>query len=152
MQTDMSPALTPGQSLARGTCRLLRGMDFATLTEVPLACGLRVDVMAIGPRGEIWIVECKSSRSDFQSDRKWMGYTDWCDAFFWAVDPDFDTDLLPKESGLILADPYEGEIARLPAPTPLSGARRRSLNLRFARMAASRLQSLLDPTASLPKV
>ncbi|MFO1106392.1 MAG: MmcB family DNA repair protein [Amaricoccus sp.] len=140
--------LLPGQRLARGVCRHLRGLDFMSLVEFVPAPGLRVDVIALGPRGEIWIVECKSSRPDFTSDRKWAGYLDWCDRFFWAVGPDFPLEILPEEAGLILADPYDAEIQRWPHPVPLAGARRRALTQRFARVAASRLAQLLDPDPS----
>ena len=96
--------LFPGQRLARGVGRHLRGLDFATLLEFVPSPGLRVDVAALGPRGEIWIVECKSSRVDFVADLKWRGYLDWCDRFFWAVDEAFPTDILPPDAGLIIAD------------------------------------------------
>ena len=66
-------ALTPGQRLARGTCRHLASLGFATIEEFVPAPGLRVDVMALGPKGEIWVVECKSSRADFATDHKWQG-------------------------------------------------------------------------------
>jgi hypothetical protein len=137
----------PGQRLARGVCRHLRGRDFATLTEFVPAPGLRVDVIAVGPAGEIWIVECKSSRVDFVSDQKWAGYLGWCDRFFWAVDAGFPAEVLPDEAGLILADAYDAEIQRWPSETPLAGARRRALTRRFARTAAVRLGLLLDPDA-----
>lgn len=135
--------------LARGVCRLLRSYDFAPLCEVVLASGLRVDVMALGPKGEVWVVECKSSRADFVSDRKWAGYLDWCDRFFWAVDEAFPTDLLPAEAGLIVADAFGAEIARMAPDAPLPGARRKALCLRFARLAASRLAAWLDPLPGL---
>ena len=141
---DPTP-LQPGQRLARGVCRHLRGLDFASLVEFIPAPGLRVDVMALGPRGEIWIVECKSSRVDFVSDRKWTGYLDWCDRFFWAVDIDFPGEILPLDAGLILADAFDAEIQRWPETRPLAAARRKALTLRFARVAASRLGALLDP-------
>ncbi len=99
----------PGQLLARGVARMLAGYGFASIEEFVPHRGLRVDVMAIGPKNEIWIVECKSSRSDFQSDAKWQGYLEWCDRFFWAVDADFPTDLLPEETGLIVGDAYDAE-------------------------------------------
>jgi hypothetical protein len=138
------PAM-PGQRLARGVCRHLRGLDFAGLCEFTPAPGLRVDVMGLGPRGEVWIIECKSSRVDFTSDRKWSGYLEWCDRFFWAVDTDFPAEILPPESGLILADAFDAEIQRMPESHALPGARRRALTQRFARVAAGRLGSLLDP-------
>ncbi|WP_233712951.1 MmcB family DNA repair protein [Amaricoccus solimangrovi] len=135
----------PGQRLARGVCRHLRGLDFASLVEFIPAPGLRVDVMGLGPRGEIWIVECKSSRADFTSDRKWTGYLEWCDRFFWAVDLDFPSEILPAEAGLIVADAFDAEIQRWPETRPLAGARRRALIQRFGRVAAGRLGALLDP-------
>lgn len=111
--------------------------------------GLRVDVMALGPKGEVWIVECKSSRADFQSDRKWQNYLEWADRFFWAVDASFPTELLPAESGLMLADGYDAEILRMPPSQPLAAARRKVMVAKFARHAALRLQSLRDPGAAL---
>ena len=142
----MIDGLLPGQRLARGVSRHLCTRDFAPLLEFVPAPGLRVDVMAVGPRGEVWIVECKSSRVDFVSDMKWNGYLDWCDSFFWAVDADFPTDLLPPDAGLILADAWDAEIQRWPEPAPLPGSRRRSLIQRFARTAAGRLGQLTDPS------
>ena len=147
----MIEGLLPGQRLARGVSRHLRARDFVPLLEFVPAPGLRVDLIALGPRGEVWIVECKSCRADFVSDMKWSGYLQWCDRFFWAVDADFPTDLLPAEAGLILADPWDAEIARWPDPTPLPGSRRRALIQRFARCAAGRLGQLTDPDpARLP--
>lgn len=139
------PRLMPGQLLARGVSRHLLGHDFVTLEEVVPTPGLRVDVMALGPKGEIWVIECKSGRADFMTDRKWQGYLDWCDRFFWAVDADFPTDLLPPGTGLILADGYDAEILRMGPETPLAGARRKMMVQKFARHAALRLQALRDP-------
>jgi hypothetical protein len=144
-QGVVSDPLAPGPRLARGVCRLLRSFGFAPLCEVAPAPGLRVDVIAVGPRGEIWIVECKSSRADFAADRKWSGYLAWCDRFFWAVDAAFPSEILPLDAGLILADAYGAEIARLGPETSLAGSRRRALTLRLARLAAGRLAALLDP-------
>lgn len=107
--------------------------------------GLRVDVMALGRKGEIWVVECKSSRADFQTDRKWQGYLDWCDRFFWAVDSAFPTELLPPDTGLIFADEYDAELIRMAPEAKLSGARRKAVTQVFARTAANRLQALRDP-------
>ncbi|MEI4486759.1 MmcB family DNA repair protein [Frigidibacter sp. MR17.14] len=139
----------PGQMIARGVCRHLLSLGFVTVEELVPAPGLRVDVMALGPKGEIWIVECKSCRTDFVSDRKWQGYLDWADRFFWAVDADFPAGLLPEGSGLILADAYDAEILRMPPATPLAPARRKAVTAGFARHAAVRLQALRDPGARL---
>jgi hypothetical protein len=138
--------LTPGQRLARGTSRHLAAAGFACVEEVVPTLGLRVDVMALGRKGEIWVVECKSSRADFQTDRKWQGYLDWCDRFFWAVDPSFPTELLPDDTGIIFADEYDGEVIRMAPEAKLASARRKAVTQIFARTAANRLQALRDPT------
>jgi len=137
--------LQPGQRLARGVCRLLRSHDFATLDEVTPVSGLRVDVMALGPKGEIWVIECKSSRVDFTSDRKWQGYLPWCDRFFWAVPADFPVEILPDDTGLIVADDYFGEIVSMAPSQALAAARRKALTVKFARMAALRHHAMRDP-------
>ncbi len=137
--------LKPGQWLARGVCRHLRQHGFSTLEEFVPSPGLRVDVMALGPKGEIWVIECKSSRADFQADSKWHGYLEWCDRYFWAVDAEFPEELLPGGTGLLLADGYDAEIQRMGPETRLSAPRRRKLTLKFARNAADRLQGFRDP-------
>ncbi len=140
-----SPALMPGQLLARGVCRHLRSLDFVSVEELVPTSGLRVDVMALGPKGEIWVIECKSSRADFQSDNKWQGYLEWCDRFFWAVGVDFPTELLPDDTGLILADAYGAEIVRMAPEDKLPPARRKVMVQKFARHAAIRAQAARDP-------
>jgi hypothetical protein len=142
----------PGQLLARGVARHLASHGLAVIEEFVPARGLRVDVMALGPKGEIWVVECKSSRVDFTSDRKWQGYLDWCDRYFWAVDQDFPTDLLPEGTGLIVADGYDAEILRMAPESKLAGARRKALIQKFAVHAARRLHGLRDPGANLAPV
>lgn len=145
MLENPSVEIRPGQVLARGVCRHLAGLDFVTVEELVPTSGLRVDVMALGPKGEIWIVECKSSRSDFQSDHKWQGYLEWCDRYFWAVDDAFPTDLLPEGTGLIIADGYDGEVLRMGPETKLAPARRKVMIQKFARHAAQRWHSARDP-------
>ena len=56
---DAPLVMMPGQRLARGVARALRAMDFVTVEELVPTSGLRVDVMALGPKGEIWVIECK---------------------------------------------------------------------------------------------
>lgn len=140
--------MMPGQLLARGVCRHLLTYDFVTVEELVPTRGLRVDVMALGPKGEIWVVECKSSRADFQSDNKWQGYLEWCDRFFWAVDADFPTDLLPDDTGLIIADSYGGEVVRMGPESKLAPARRKVMTHKFARLAALRQMAARDPKFS----
>jgi len=135
----------PGQLLARGVSRHLLTHDFVSIEEFVPDRGLRVDVIGLGPKGEVWIVECKSSRSDFYADNKWQGYLDWCDRYFWAVDDGFPTELLPSDTGLIIADSYDAEIVRMGPEVRLAPARRKVLTARFARNAALRLQAGRDP-------
>jgi len=144
-QDQPIPNLMPGQLLARGVCRHLRQHDFASLEEFVPERGKRVDVMALGPKGELWVIECKSSRVDFTSDSKWCGYLDWCDRYFWAVDQDFPVGLLPETTGLIIADAYDAEILRMAPETKLPAARRSALTRKFARTAAARLRAYRDP-------
>ena len=137
--------MKPGQLLARGVCRHLRYHDFVSVEELVPASGLRVDVMALGPKGEVWIVECKSNRADFQGDSKWQGYLQWCDRYFWAVDQEFPTELLPEKTGLIIADSYDAEIVRMGPEDKLAPARRKVMIQKFARHAARRWHAARDP-------
>lgn len=147
--TQADIPLAPGQLLARGVARHLAQLGMVTIEEFVPTRGLRVDVMALGPKGEIWVVECKSSRADFQSDSKWQGYLDWCDRFFWAVDCDFPTELLPDDTGLLIADGYDADVLRMGPETKLAGARRKAMIQKFATCAARRLHGLRDPAAGL---
>ena len=141
--------LQPGQLLARGVCRHLLSHNFVSVEELVPTPGLRVDVMAMGPKDEIWVVECKSSRADYQSDHKWQGYLEWCDRFFWAVDAHFPTELLPPETGLIIADGYDAEILRMAPEDKLPAARRKVMMRKFARHAALRWHAVRDPSARM---
>ncbi|MCP4824379.1 MAG: MmcB family DNA repair protein [Shimia sp.] len=137
--------LQPGQLLARGVSRHLRSHGYVSIEEFVPGRGLRVDVMALGPKGELWVIECKSSRADFQSDNKWQGYLEWCDRYFWAVDTEFPTELLPEGTGLIIADAYDAEIIRMAPEDKLAPARRKKMIQKFATDAARRLHRYRDP-------
>ncbi len=125
-------------AVTRGAYRLLSEMSYAPLAEVGLPNGRRADLMALGPRGEIVIVEVKSSAEDYLTDRKWGEYAPYCDAFFFAVAPEFPMNLLPDEPGLIVADGFGGAVVREAPRLPLVAARRKALTLAFARLAAFR--------------
>jgi hypothetical protein len=134
-------------AIARGVTRLLTALDFAVVPELPLPSGRRADLTALGRNGTLWIVEIKSSVEDFRTDRKWGEYRTHADRVLFAVAPDFPTDILPEDAGLILADAHGAEIVRegpvgaMPAPT------RKVMMLRFARVAAGRMTLLCDPEA-----
>ena len=137
-----SPAAS---EICRGVARLLSTHAMASVTEVTLANGRRADVAAIGANGEIWIVEIKSSLVDFQTDRKWPEYRDFCDRFYFAVGPQFPQQVLPLQAGLIVADRYGGDIVRAAPEHKLAGARRKAVTLTLLRTAAFRLQGAIDP-------
>lgn len=131
--------------LSRGIGRLFRAAGFAHLSEFPLPDGRRADLVAIDPKGTVAIVELKSSLADFRTDQKWQDYLDWCDRFYFGVNLDFPRHVLPPEPGLIIADAYGAEILRPSPQAALAGARRKSLLLRFANRAATRLSRIEDP-------
>lgn len=124
--------------VTRGALRLLVDMGYAPLAEVTLPNGRRADLMAVGAKGEILIVEVKSGIEDFRVDLKWPEYRPYCDAFAFAVGPEFPREILPEEPGLIVADGFGGAVLREPPAVPLAGARRKALTLAFARLAAMR--------------
>jgi hypothetical protein len=120
---------------------MLIDRGYAPVTEVTLANGRRADVLAIGSKGDIVIVETKSGVEDYVVDFKWPDYLDFCDAFYFGVGIDFPQSLLPPNVGVIVADGYGGDIVR-PAPSrPLAPARRKAVTLSVARIAALRLFS-----------
>jgi hypothetical protein len=135
----------------RGTCRWLLRAGISPIAELPLANGRRVDIIGIGDRGQITIVEIKISLADLRGDGKWTSYLDYCDQFYWAVPPslplaDLHTPAFrPDETGLIIADRYDAELLRPAAPRTLNAARRKTLTLAIARRAATRWLSLVDP-------
>lgn len=145
MPNDIAPQFQPGQLLQRGVARHLVSHGFACVEELVPARGLRVDVMALGPKGEIWVVECKSCRADYTSDAKWKGYLEWADRFFFAVDADFPMELLPHDQGLMIADGYDAEIIRMGREAKLAPARRKVMVQKFATTAARRLHLMRDP-------
>ena len=95
---------------------------------------------ALDPKGNIFIIEIKSSIADFRADQKWHEYLEFCDGFFFASHPEVPLDIFPDSEGFILADQYGSEMIReanmqkLPAPT------RKAMTLRIARTAADRLR------------
>lgn len=131
--------------IARGACRLLARYGMRAIAELPLANGRRADLMAVGEDGSIWIVEIKSSLEDFRVDLKWPEYRGYCDRLFFAVALDFPQEVLPGDTGLIVADRYGGELLREAPEHNLPAARRKAVLIRFARAAASRLMTIADP-------
>ena len=134
--------------LARGICRALDQLGYASLVEFPLITGRRADILGLGKSGDLLIVEIKSSVTDFRADRKWVSYRDFADRLYFAVPSHFPQGLIPEECGLMVADPFGAHLVRDGRTTPLNSNRRRAMILRFARIAAVRLRRCIDPEAA----
>lgn len=132
-------------AVARGTARLLHAHGFTVVSELPLPSGRRADLVALDSGGTIWIVEIKSSVADFRADQKWQDYRAHCDRLFFATAQDVPCEIFPPDAGLIVADHF-GAAFHCEAPEHrLAAATRKAMLLLFARAAARRLQSLVDP-------
>ena len=141
---DMSRELAGAAAIARGTLRLLADLGLCGIRELTLANNRRADIAALGPGGEVWMVEIKSGVPDFRSDAKWHEYKPFCDRFWFAVDGNFPQDLIPEDVGLIVADAFGAAVIREAPADPLSPARRKAVTLRLARLAAMRLSAAAD--------
>ncbi|MCJ2180696.1 MmcB family DNA repair protein [Novosphingobium album (ex Hu et al. 2023)] len=136
--------------VARGIGRLFARNDIWCLSEMPLRCGRRADLMGIDAKGHVIIVEIKVSRADLLGDGKWTDYLDYCDRFYWGLSPGLDRApleteaFLPDRCGVIVADGYDAEILR-PAPLGQLAAARRKVEVeRLARASLRRLVNLGD--------
>ncbi|MBV8925422.1 MAG: MmcB family DNA repair protein [Bradyrhizobium sp.] len=149
-QISMAPPPDGRQSetalaVARGTARLLRSLGFTSVSELSLPSGRRADLVALNERGDIWIVEIKSSVGDLRADHKWEDYRAHCDRLFFAFTQQLPPEIFPKDTGLIVADAYGADMLcdapehRLPAPT------RKLMTVRFGMAAALRINRLIDP-------
>lgn len=133
------------RAVQRGVLRHMAQAGLAAVPEFSLASGRRADVIALSARGEVTIVEIKSSVADFRADAKWPDYRAFCDRLLFAVPLDFPLEILPDDTGLMVADAFGAELLRAAPVHPLAGATRKALTLRFARAAAARLGMLYDP-------
>ena len=134
--------------IRRGLGRFLLHQGWAWLPEVTLPNNRRADVMAIDTKGKFLIVEIKSSLQDYQTDNKWREYQPYCDMFGFCVAPDFPSEVIPDDVGLVISDSFGAELIRPYASEPLAPARRKSLTLKFATLAARRNMATLDPEAA----
>ena len=132
-------------AVTRGVCRWLDDSGFIALREFKLGTGRRADVVGLNAEGTIVRVEVKSTAGDYRSDTKWLEYVPYCDAFSFAVPPDFPWQILPSDCGVVIADAHSASVVRHAVPKKLHAARRRALTLRFALAAGQRLSTLLDP-------
>ena len=123
----------------RGVQRLMAEWNAHVLPEITLSGGRRADLVALTAKGDIWIIEIKSSVEDFRADRKWPEYRLHCDRFFFATHPAVPPEIFPEEAGFILSDGYGAEMLRDAPEHRLPPHVRRAMMLRLARAAAARL-------------
>lgn len=123
----------------RGLQILLNDMRHAALPELVLANGRRADLITISEKGEIWIIEIKTSIEDFRVDRKWPDYRAYCDRLFFATHKDVPLEIFPEDCGLLLSDGYGAHLMRDAPDHRLPPATRKSVMLNFSRVAAQRL-------------
>ena len=131
--------------VARGVRRLLRSLGYSTLPEVALPSGRRADLVAVSAGSAIHIIEIKSCVADFRADQKWPDYRAHCDRLWFAIPQDMPQELLPLDTGLIVADAYGAMVLREAPEHRLAPATRRAMLLRFAQTGADRLHDLTDP-------
>lgn len=123
----------------RGLQILLTDMRHATLPELALANGRRADLVTVSEKGEIWIIEIKTSIEDFRVDRKWPDYRACCDRLFFATHKDVPLEIFPEDCGLLLSDGYGAHLMRDAPEHRLPPATRKAVMLNFARASAHRL-------------
>lgn len=112
---------------------------------MPLPSGRRADLVAVNERGDIWIIEIKSSVEDLRVDQKWQDYRAHCDRLFFAFTQDMPCEIFPKYTGLIVADAYGAHLHCDAPEHRLPAATRKAMLVRFARVSAQRLNRLIDP-------
>ena len=105
----------------------------------------QVKAEASNPRGDIWIVEIKSSLEDLRADQKWQDYRMHCDRLFFAFTQDLPCELFPPETGLIVADAYGAHLHCEAPEHRLPAATRKSMMISFGLLAAQRIGRLADP-------
>ncbi|MBS7543179.1 MmcB family DNA repair protein [Ancylobacter oerskovii] len=134
-------------AIRRGALRYVAACGLVGVPEFVLASGRRADVAALCAKGEVWVIEVKSSVADFRADHKWFEYRDFCDRLFFAVAPGFPLEILPEDTGILVADGFGAALMREAPRHPLAAPQRKALTLRLARCAAGRLMGLMDPEA-----
>lgn len=148
IRLDQKNALVDGRQsqialmIQQGMMRYFAAHNMVALAEFPLKNGRRADLLALDQKGQFTLVEIKSSFEDFRADNKWPLYRDFCDRFYFATSAWVDRDIFPDDEGLFVTDEYGAECLREAQTEAMNAASRKALLLRFARLAASRLDRL----------
>lgn len=136
---------TRATEIERGVGRYLRSLNFVYVPELTLPDKRRADMVALGPKGQIWIIEIKSSVEDYKADHKWQDYLTHCDALFFATLNDVPANIFPTEAGLLIADNFGAACMREAPEDKLSASMRKKLTLMVARFGALKFHNLQDP-------
>ena len=134
----------------RGVQRLLAELGAVVIPEISLASGRRADLVALTRKGDVWIIEVKSSIEDFRVDRKWPEYRLHSDRLFFATHPGVPAEIFPADAGFILSDGYGAEILRDAPEHRMAAHMRKALMLRIARAGAARLTAAELAGVSIP--
>jgi hypothetical protein len=126
-------------SIRTGVERYFADAGWATLPELTLPTGRRADLIALSNKGQICIVEVKSSVADLKADTKWPDYRDYCDELIFATLADVPAEIFPQEAGFMVADAHGSELLRQPPLEKIAAARRKVVHLAIARASAQRL-------------
>ena len=128
------------KGLVLGVQALFYDLGYCSITEMPLSSGRRVDVIGLDRRGRFAVAEIKTNLADLRSDQKWPEYLAFCDVFYFAVPVNFPIEIVPTETGLIVADQFGGEILRPSQHHIMTMGRRNRQIMQFARTAGMRLR------------
>ena len=128
------------KGLVLGVQALFYDLGYCSITEMRLSSGRRVDVIGLDRRGRFAVAEIKTNPADLRSDQKWPEYLAFCDLFYFAVPVNFPIEIVPTETGLIVADQFGGEILRPSQHHIMTMGRRNRQIMQFARTAGMRLR------------
>jgi len=128
------------KGLVLGVQALFYDLGYCSITEMRLSSGRRVDVIGLDRRGRFAVAEIKTNLADLRSDQKWPEYLAFCDRFYFAVPVNFPIEIVPTETGLIVADQFGGEILRPSQHHIMTMGRRNRQIMQFARTAGMRLR------------
>ena len=128
------------KGLVLGVQALFYDLGYCAITEMRLSSGRRVDVIGLDRRGRFAVAEIKTNLADLRSDQKWPEYLAFCDRFYFAVPVNFPIEIVPTETGLIVADQFGGETLRPSQQHTMPMGRRNRQIMQFARTAGTRLR------------
>lgn len=126
------------KTLTAAAVRWLRKQNLATSAEIGICKWgkLRADALGLAMRGDLTMIEVKSSVADFRSDRKWHKYLAYTNKMYFCVSPKTYLkikDEIPKGIGIMVVHEYprkswNGQIKNVKTLNIVQGARRREID------------------------